>query len=46
MLFRSLKAMRLYYDALEKTPLKQQRSTPGRFHYDAADNLLTFSPRP
>ena len=41
-----VKAMRLHYDALEKKPLKAQRSTSGGFHYDATDNLLTFSPQP
>jgi hypothetical protein len=40
-----LKAMRLHYDALQKKPLKPQRSTPGSFRYDVADNLLTFSPQ-
>jgi len=41
-----LKAMRLHYDALAKKPPRPQPSTRGRFHYDAADNLLTFSPQP
>ena len=41
-----VKAMRLHYDALEKKPLKAQRSTIGGFHYDSTDNLLIFSPQP
>ena len=41
-----LKAMRLHYDALAKKPPKPEPSTRGRFHYNAADNLLTFSPQP
>jgi hypothetical protein len=41
-----MKAIRQHYDALEKKPVKPQRSTPGRFRFDAADSLLTFSPKP
>ena len=41
-----LKAMRRHYDALARKPPRPQPSTRGRFHYDAADNLLTFYPQP
>jgi hypothetical protein len=41
-----VRAIRLHYDALEKKPPKPQPSTQGSFRYDAANNLLTFSPKP
>lgn len=41
-----VKAMRMHYDTLEKKPLKSQGSTLGRFNYNEADNILTFSPKP
>jgi predicted Zn-dependent protease len=41
-----MKAIRQHYDALEKKPVKPQRSTSGSFRFDAADSLLTFSPKP
>jgi len=38
-------AMKAHYVALEKKPLRPQRSTPGQFRYDSRDNLLTFMPQ-
>lgn len=41
-----LKAMKEHYDAMEKKPVRAKQSSPGSFHYDFEDNLLTYSPRP
>lgn len=39
-------AMAAHYDRLERRPPNAQRSSPGRFHYQPADNLFTFTPSP